>query len=256
MNIKLTPKQIISWLSIIVLVLIVGHIICQAVRLYFGQTYGLVLFDLDEEKNIPTLYASISLVLCSVLLLTIAIGKRRIRKSDTLYWLGLAAIFLFLAIDEFAGIHEKFNDPLKSLFDTSFVFGYAWVVPYAIFVSIFVLGYLKFSLTLPRQTFLLFLLSGSIYVLGAIGLEILGNYQFSQYGNRTNIPYIILASIEEIMEMVGILIFLYALLTYISTELQGVKVVLPSKALSLPTAEQQSGSIKPSAQIDRVGAAE
>jgi len=49
-----------------------------------------------------------------------------------------------------------------------------WVISYSCAGAFFFLAYLKFLRGLPRKTMTLFIVSGLIYVAGAIGFEIFG----------------------------------------------------------------------------------
>ena len=58
-----------------------------------------------------------------------------------------------------------------------------------------------------------FIIAGVIFVTGAIGLEAIGGKIFTSYGAGT-LFYALLTNVEEILEMVGILLFIYVLLQY------------------------------------------
>ena len=100
---------------------------------------------------------------------------------------------------------------------------YAWVVPGAIFVLIVALAYLRFFASLPRKTRRQFLVAGALFVLGALGMEMLSAQLISSYGgveSLNSMPDIIRISAavvtagEEFLEMLSIVVFIYALLSY------------------------------------------
>ncbi len=223
MNIVLTPKKVTRILIFIVISLTIIHIVVKALTFYFGRGLGLGLLDLDKEQNIPTLYASMTLLFCSILLWIITFAKKQENSSDFLYWLGLAVVFLFLFIDETVSLHERISEPSRELFNvTSSFLRFAWVIPYGIFTIFLFLIYLKFIISLPKKTRYLFVIAGSIYVAGAISLELLEGSQ-RVYG-KDQIIYVTLVTIEEFLEMTGIVIFIYALLSYISSELKHLQL--------------------------------
>ena len=82
-------------------------------------------------------------------------------------------------------------------------------------------------LDLPVRIRILFIIAGSIYVMGAMGLELVGGYHADTYGVR-NTTYVVLVSIEEILEMIGVVIFIYALMSYISSMLPGLNLRISS----------------------------
>lgn len=181
------------------------------------------IFNINTEQNIPTLYSWSALLFCAMLLVVIAKVKKVAGDRYVNYWRVLAVIFAYLSLDEAISIHEKFEEPLKTSLNTSGLLYYAWVIAGAIFVLIFLLGFLKFINALPLKTKRLFLTAGTVFVGGAIGIESLsGAYAELHTGN--NFTAAMLGSIEEFMEMIGIVIFIYALLSYISSDLKGLNL--------------------------------
>jgi hypothetical protein len=178
------------------------------------STYGLTyLFDLNLEQNIPTLFSTLDLAFASLLLWTHSRKLNNERQPDSAYWLGLSIIFAFLATDEFCSIHERLNKPVEQLLHTTNgALLYAWVVPYAAFVLIFAAVYLRFWWRMPTRYRILFAVAGSIYVVGALGLEMIGAELDSIYGIGASVAEGIEIIVEEGMEMSGIALFVYALL--------------------------------------------
>ena len=70
-----------------------------------------------------------------------------------------------------------------------------------------------FLLQLPRRTARLFMAAGGIYLSGAVGLEILGN-SMSLQSLKNTLGYSMQTLAEEGLEMLGVVLFLYALLDY------------------------------------------
>ena len=134
-------------------------------------------------------------------------------------------IFLFLSIDETAMIHEKLVEYFRESFNTSGIFYYAWVVPYGVALILILFAYINFLKELPRYIMILFLISGAIYILGAIGFEMASGRHHELYGKK-NLIYSILFTCEEFLEMLGILIFIYALLTYITIKFKTLEITI------------------------------
>ncbi|WP_009632222.1 hypothetical protein [Synechocystis sp. PCC 7509] len=187
--------------------------------------------NVDVEQNIPTLYSWSALLFCAMLLAIVAKIKQVAGDRHVNYWKALAIIFVYLALDEAIAIHEKFIEPLRSSLNTSGFLYYAWVIPGAIFAFAVFLGFLKFINALPPKTKRLFLTAGAVFIGGAMGMELLSGAYTELYTNNNFITSI-LTSIEEFMEMMGIVIFIYALLSYISSDLKGLNLnikILSSK---------------------------
>ena len=180
-------------------------------KFYFDHDYffGLIpLFDFNIEKNIPTLYSSLILIFCSILLAFIASAHKK-QKTSYIPWVGLSLIFLFLSIDETASIHEQLSKPFRFGLNTSGLLYHAWVIPYGFILAVLIIIYFRFLMRQTKNIRNLFVLSGTTYVIGALGFELLGGWQNDFFGTN-NITYSILYTCEEFLEMLGIVIFIYA----------------------------------------------
>ena len=183
------------------------------------------LFDPNGEANIIAWYSACTLLLCSFLSGIIALVKKKNHGDYTRHWEILSLIFLYMSVDEAAVIHEMAVKPLRDLFDLGGFFYYGWIIPAGIAVLIFGLAYLKFLLHLPSRTRSLFLIAGGIFVGGAIGIESISgllDHLYSQGRIASDEMVIIIETIEEFMEMLGIVICVYTLLDYISSHLKEV----------------------------------
>jgi len=221
------PKGIFRKNFQFILLLLAANIIGIVATTYldYELVRGLVrFFDFNTEKNIPTFYSAIALLVSSALLFYIALTYKK-SNSSCLPWFWLALIFLFLSLDEMVSIHEHLIDPVRETFETSGLLFYAWVIPYGIALILFVLAYSKFLLALPRKIMILFLLSGAIFVSGAIGFELLGGNQKELFGSDS-LLYCIFYTCEEFLEMLGIALFNYTLLTYIGSQFKPITVTI------------------------------
>ena len=188
----------------------------------YGSMLGLArLFAPDGEGNIPAMYSVFTLLFSSVLLLILALAH----KEDTFIhrsWAFLSLSFFFLAVDEGASLHENVYI-LKRLLNLNEDFHLPWVIPYGIVVIILFLVYIRFMRLLPRQTCRLFIVAGLLYVIGAIGFEIPEGRMLELHG-YDNLTLHLLCAIEELFEMLGIAVFIYALLRHIQFEMISISV--------------------------------
>lgn len=175
------------------------------------------LFSVNLEESIPTWYASLLLFMASVLLFFIAAVKRRKRERYTGHWLGLGFIFLYLSVDEGAVIHEIFSDTLQARFATSGYLTFAWIILFVPLVIVIGLLYLRFLWHLPPPIRNLFIVAGVLYVGGAVVIEAISANQYDTGGGVT-FPYLAIATVEETMEMLGVVVFIFALLSYAALE--------------------------------------
>jgi len=242
MRIRIHPEGVFKSLLCLVSVLLFMNILGLISSFYLGhgRLHGLIaLFNFDSEKNIPTLYSSLALLFSSALLSIIAFIHKR-NGSAYYYWLGLAIIFLFLSIDETSSIHERLIIPVRESLHTSGALFFAWVIPYGIALIIFIATYLKFLIGLPKKIMVLFIISGATFVSGAIGFELLGGWQADLSGTDNNLVYSIFYTCEESLEMLGIVIFIYTLLTYMVSQFKPLTLtVIPSRVIS-PTKQDNT----------------
>jgi hypothetical protein len=79
-----------------------------------------------------------------------------------------------------------------------------------------VLAYLSFLARLPARTRRLLLTAGAVYVGGALGVESISGWQAAAHGEH-NLGYHLIVTLEELCEMMGVVLFIYALLDYLGT---------------------------------------
>lgn len=188
----------------------------------------LELFNLRTEESIGTWYSSSLLLACSALLAVISVVRKMEGESYVKHWGVLSLIFLYLSIDEASTIHEKMGPLVRPILRS---FGLelggslsrAWVVPAAVLVLVFVLAYLRFFFDLPAKQRLLFLISGVLYVGGAMGLEMLHGLLTSLPDGQQRWARLLVPVGEESLEMLGITVFAYALLSYLGSRLDEVR---------------------------------
>ena len=159
------------------------------------------------------------LLFASLLLFYIYQIEKYSKASYKFSWLFLCIIFLFLALDEATQIHDiLFNRLFKSNGLESDIFHYSWVIPYTLFVIGVGTFFLKFILRLEYQIRILFIISGIVYVSGALGCEFIEGYITRKYSNpdQANSILFYFVTVEEIMEMIGVAVFITALLKKIS----------------------------------------
>jgi len=171
------------------------------------------LFRLNREANVPTWFSSSLLLLSALLLGTIAMQQRSVDARFWRHWAFLALAFVFLSMDETAQIHEMLARPTRYLTGVGGFLYFAWIVPVGASLIVFVAAYARFLGGLPGTTRRLFLLSGSLYVAGALGMESIGSLIFTRVGGDCT-AYELATLVEEFLEMAGIVIFLKALMEF------------------------------------------
>lgn len=217
MNITIAPRKIFHGLLKIILFLTIANIIVNYMKLSGVDSFYTNLvyfFDVDQEKNLPTFYSALALLIASFLLLVIS-EMHKAHKRKRLQWIGLSLVFAFLSVDELTVIHEQLWSPMKNLFNTSGLLYAAWFIPYVALLLILFIIYAKFIFSLPKRVMQLSIISGIVFVLGAVVFEAISGYYDELYGQE-NLAYCFWYSLEELFEMCGVAIFIYALLLYMS----------------------------------------
>ena len=171
-------------------------------------------FDLNHEGNLPSWYQSVTLVLCGLLLILISLSY--LRKTSWVFggsWLVLGLAFCYLSLDELVSLHETVVVPMRRWLDIdSGIFYFIWVVPAALVLGTFLLCLLPFLRALPAPTRNRFIISGLVYVSGAMIVEMIGGAYLTSEGGGDNYTYKLIASFEEFLEMMGVALFMRAIL--------------------------------------------
>jgi|GEM_PF-798470 len=173
------------------------------------------LFYVDVEQNIPTFFSVALILIATALLTVITLLSKRQGMPHVREWALLSVGFFLMAYDEAFQVHERLNIPVGMLLgDGSLgVFYFAWVIPGIALVFVLGIFFLKFLLHLPPLTRLRFLLAAFFYVGGAIGIELIGSSHAELHGYE-NWTYSMIATLEESLEMMGLIVFIWALLNY------------------------------------------
>lgn len=180
-------------------------------------------FFLSGEQNFPTYFSSFNLALAGLLLAIIAGVKNRVSDKYAYHWGLLGVIFIILSIDEFVGLHEWINDPMKQVVKPEGVFFYPWVVAVIPIILIFAAAYTRFLLHLPKKTRTMFITAGVVYIIGAWGFELFQGWYFYLHEEYTFFLFTVM-TVEDIMEMLGILLFINALLYYIADSFKEINL--------------------------------
>ena len=196
---------------------LVGLVSCIGLLVVASLLGGpsLEIFHVNEEQNIPTLFSTLQL-LATALLLGLTAGLKE-ESGYKRHWGFLGLLFLYFAIDENVSIHEKAIRPLRAALDTGGVFHFAWIIPVIPFLLIVSVVYIRFLQSLPRRTAGFIVAAGALFVGGAVGMEMVGGWLADTSGTQT-LYYELSVTLEESLEMLGVALFMYALLDYLPAE--------------------------------------
>jgi len=176
----------------------------------------LIILDFNKEHNIPTAFASLLMVFAGLLLFYIGFSPSTTQYAK--HWILLGLVFIFLAIDEYFTIHDGLSEHFREMVSEYDFLYFAWVVPYSVLLVVFAIVFYKFFFALPPRFRKLFAVSGGLFILGAMGFEMIGAPRKLNYG-RIDTLYAMYTTIEECLEFIGMLLFCYSLLAYIDERL-------------------------------------
>lgn len=228
MNLSISSRKVAFWILVAVLILNLASFVARAIQTllrYEGTSELVRLISVSEEGNIATWFSALLLFFSAVLFALIAWVRSARSDSYVRYWAVLAIIFLFMSVDEAARIHELTQGPIRSLLHPTGIFHYAWVIVAIPLVLLFAVSYLGFLRRLPKDTARLLILAGVLYVVGALGMDMIGGLFIGETVGSLNILPLI-QTVEEFLENLGIVVLIYALLSYLRAYLQGDQVLL------------------------------
>jgi len=119
-----------------------------------------------------------------------------------------------MALDEWFCFHERLVHPVAGFLvllgmqpGNFSPLAYAWAVPALAIVGIVAVVFVPFLESLPPSVRRPSVISGCLYVWGAIGMEMVGGWYYEAAGSSGRFGHALLAQFEECLEMAGLLVF-------------------------------------------------
>ncbi|GAA2720456.1 hypothetical protein [Cellulomonas aerilata] len=209
--------------------LLVAHLAVNALQATMGDFPGrdpaIQFLALNKEMGLPAWTSSVLLVLVAQALWLLAdvdrtTHRRRWARQERL----LAGLFVYLSVDEATALHEQTIYPLRTALDLGGALFFSWVVLFVPLAAVVAALCLRWVRGLPRVAGRLVVLAGVLYLGGAVGMEMVGSWMFTQ-GLEGTMRYAGVVALEEGLEMLGALLML-SVVTW----------------LRLPRAQEQPGS--------------
>jgi len=201
-EITLNRHRLVRQLSAVAIFLLFMHAVLYLIHFQVGEVewYFLQLFDVNEEHNLPTWFSGFNLGITTLFLWIISREKKRLDDDQARRWSILFVGFFYLFVDEIAGLHETVN----SIIEPSWAWGGLVI---AIVLGIYFIPFLR---TLPRNTFRQFVVAGTVFVGGAVVMELVG-----EPIDGDSLAYAMSTWVEEGMEIFGVILFTRAQLDYL-----------------------------------------
>ena len=132
-------------------------------------------------------------------------------------------VFLFLCFDEGAKMHEQVGDLMENYVDAKGFFYFPWFIPYLTAFAILTGLYFPFYLRLSRETKKDFFIAAFVFLLGAAVFDLISAREANLHGMTTK-TYAVLYTIEEVLEMTGLVLFFSALFKLVKDENIAIKI--------------------------------
>jgi hypothetical protein len=194
-------------------------------------------FDLGHEPSIPAFYSASVMLATATFLIFLGRFDQSGGKSRGRHWYALSFLFVCLAIDESVMFHEMGTAAMNEL-DLGGQFYFSWILPGLAFAVIVATLFLRFLMSLNRRTGIGLILSGVVFVAGAIGMEFIAGLIFSAAATEEDamrsVSHVLVQAVEEGLEMVGVAMFLCILIDY--AKRSGLGVAVPNNASNPATA--------------------
>jgi hypothetical protein len=193
------------------------HVAYYRFQLFSSSSPILGLLDMNGEVNLPTFFSVLLLLGAAALLAVVAWTQYIARKRYRHHWTALSLIFLLLASDEFMQLHERVSRLIGRFIGVESVQRYfLWLIPAGIVVTIVGFLFLGFFLRLRPELQRPIVLAAVLYLGGAMGLEAVASWHLTMVAIGT-LSHTLLYSTEELLEMLGVITLIYALLQQLGT---------------------------------------
>jgi hypothetical protein len=235
-EVRVSPSRVALVLLAIAVLLLVAHVAAHGVDQAFGVHLpgrAIGIWDINQEDNIPTWFASLLLALVGGGLALVGMLKYQERNGDYWQWLALALIPLSMSVDEMAQLHEALGDTLSDSYGFSGPLHYAWIVAAAPAVLILTILFIPFIRRLPGRTAILLLAGAGTTFVGAFIIEIPEGWWADAHGEG-GVVWFVLSTAEEMLEMIGSVMSLYAVMDYVAGYRPEVTVHVQRDELPFP----------------------
>lgn len=215
---RVAPDRLTRTLWWMAAVIVAIHLAFMVLRYGFGHdvVFGVArFFRLDGERNVPTFFSAALLAIAAALLGFHGAHHAQRGDAQARQWTILAWIFTLLSLDEIAGVHEYLGRLLREATHLEKWVHFVWPFPALALVAILYLAYRPWFASLDRATRRGTVFAGVVYLSGATLMELVGGAYWARVGAYTmDLTYTLITTVEESLEMIGMLLFIGVLLRY------------------------------------------
>jgi hypothetical protein len=228
-QLTISGRGVISLLVSVMLVLLCCHLLAWWL-FYHDKTdtnfirYFDRYFNFNLENNFPSFFSALILFF-SALLLGLIYKLTKVTDTYKKRWLLLSVVFLFLSMDEALKIHERVEHLSRLVFTNNldgFLF-WTWIIPYVLLALVVASFCFRMVLQLPKAVRNKFILAGTLYVFAAAGTESIEGH-LMKITAEDPVVLMITTTIQELLEMVSIIIFIAGLLAYLAMKMRSIRL--------------------------------
>jgi hypothetical protein len=190
-------------------------------------------------ENNPSTWLAITQLLLAAGVAAFMGLQASLTRPDRRGWLLVATVFVVLSLDESASLHEKLDDYIGV--EGSGLLTYTWVLPALVVVFGVVAVLARFVLRQPKPIAAAFLLSGALFLGGGLVTESLAGAWDDRHGTD-NIPYYLISTVEENLELAGVTVFLALVVAHARTAGAVLLVVAGPRRRNGPEADMPSAA--------------
>jgi hypothetical protein len=213
---RVSPFRVALFLVALAVLLLIAHLAAEAVRTTVGADLpdrATAMWNLDEENNVPTWFASMLLALVGFGLAFVGLMKYQECDRHWWQWFAIALIPLFLSLDDMAQLHEALSRPLSDEYGFGGLLHWAWLVVALPVVAVLTVLFLPFLLRLPARTAILLLAGAGMTFSGGVILEMFEGWRVDASG-QGGLLLFSMVTVQEMAELLGSIIALYAVIDY------------------------------------------
>jgi hypothetical protein len=216
---RVAPRRVLMVLVLVGVALGAASLFGQYLRFFHGieSAFGFIEnFDVEEEASFPTYFSSLLLLAAAFLSAVVARARRLSGDPMAARWGILAVLFAALSVDEAVAIHEMSGNLVPETDALGGILYFGWVVPASVVVVLVGWYFIPFLRDLQNPHRRRILASALVYIGGALGVELVESAIASRTGDETW-RYQLVSTFQEVTEMVGISLFVWALLKLIES---------------------------------------
>lgn len=221
------PEPLVRPLIVIWVLLVASHFLVSPYRggsslSYTAETI-LERLVLDGEKNFGSWFAI--LLLATGGLLAGTTGWQTVVRHRTLAlgWALLGLVMLAMSAEELLALHESTVAVLRSRLDASGFLTFTWVILGIPLAALVFAGGWPMLRRLPAAIKSQMIMAAAIFVLGSIGLEMIGG-KLTSIGLGKSMAYALSTGIEESLELLAVLVGIDAILRF--RRLEGLRATI------------------------------